>query len=143
MYCRSIIIDLQSRGKETPQAGKTIKIVIERFIKYQGFIVSAEVKELPRQHHAARLGGARAVRDTSHSRAHKLSVLTFGRRLWTWTLFVRSLIEDVAAAPQIPSWAILAAERTQLQLLAALLSDAMVDVPTLSALAPLLVVCRP
>jgi hypothetical protein len=70
----------------------------------------------------------------------QLSVLTFGRRLWAWTLFGRSLIEDVAAAPELPGWATMAAERTQRQTLTALLGDAVVDVPAMPALAPLLVV---
>ena len=55
-------------------------------------------------------------------------------------VFGRSLIEDVAAAPKLSGWTLLAMEQTQRQMLAALLGDAVVDMPTMPALAPLLVV---
>jgi hypothetical protein len=124
----------------TTTADKELKFKIEGSIKYLGFVVSADVPNLLRQHHAARLGSARAVRDKTRAGALQLSVLTFGRRLWAWTLFGRSLIEDVAAAPELPGWALQAAERTQRQTLAALLGDAVVDAPAMPALAPLLLV---
>ena len=82
-----------------------------------------------------------AVRDKAKANDHELSTLTFKRRLLAWTLYGRSLVEDVAAAPEVPRWMVLAAERTQRQMLAALLGSAAVDSPAMAALAPFCLSC--
>ena len=131
----------QPQGATGPSAAdKPLRFEIERWIKYLGFIISADVPKILRQHHAARLGSARAVRDKARARAHNLSVLTFGRRLWAWTLFGRSLIGDVAAAPELDEYVLRGIERVQRETLAAQLGDAAVDTPALPDLAALLVV---
>ena len=75
-----------SGSAEPTVADKDLNFDIEAEIKYLGFIIGAEVRHLLRHHHTARLGGARAVRDKARANAHQLSALTFGARLWAWTL---------------------------------------------------------
>ena len=100
---RSDIVGVWSPTTEDPvrksAAVKPYVLVPKETLKYLDLLIGADVNTILRQHREVRLAITSRVIKRMISETSGLGVLTFRQRLQAWTMYARSLLEDVAGQP--------------------------------------------